>query len=78
MPTNGGNSTKGNVEYRFTENELEWEVDDADEDSDTDDEYDHDAAHLICLEMSKWKHFSIFFILSSLYSLVFIIAIFSK
>ena len=43
MPTNGGNSTKGNVESRFTENELEWEVDDADEDSDTDDEYDHDV-----------------------------------
>ena len=30
------------------------------------------AAHLICLEMNKWKHFSIFFILSSLYSLVFL------
>ena len=26
---------------------------------------------LICLEISKWKHFSIFFISSSLYSLVF-------
>ena len=25
------------------ENELEWEVDDADEESDTDDEYDHDV-----------------------------------
>ena len=26
--------------------------------------------HLICLEMSKWKHFSNFFLSSSLYSLV--------
>ena len=30
------------------------------------------ATHLICLEVSKWKHFSIFFILSSLHSLVFL------
>ena len=30
------------------------------------------ATHLICLEISKWKHFSIFFISSSLYSLVFL------
>ena len=29
------------------------------------------ATDLICLEISKWKHFSIFFISSSLYSLVF-------
>ena len=30
------------------------------------------ATHLICLEMSKWKHFSIFSISSFLYSLVFL------
>ena len=52
--------------------ESEWEVDDADEDSDMDGEYDHDVRNVICLEISKWKNFSVFFISSFLYSLVFL------
>ena len=36
-------SYKTKIPDETDENELEWEVDDADEESDTDDEYDHDV-----------------------------------